>query len=509
MNLNLQTILLGEDKQIEFQFETLFLVLKDETSKILKFGQLTSIDRSKNKNGAEVSVEMQLQEYLKEFKAAGCKKEHLAATVVSIKEGPSEVDRVLSELQRFGIKTKSKWIASNAKKIAQINQVSGEIFLSKGESPVPMPNRNSKLNDKISFIQKSEFSLDLKKKTKVLIVEDSKPIQKVLSKIFSDIPNVEIVAIESRPEAAVNRMKETKPDFITLDMHLEEGTGADFLRISNFKDYAKTTGARCVLVTDCSMLEGNIVFDALANGASSYIQKPQVANFKQMTDEMSELISELFLPIDNQAKNLNSSANEKQMQLSDYKLIAIGSSTGGTEIVRELIGGLPVNCPPIVVVQHMPSLFTGLYAERIQKQTGRITQEVRELTPLLPGQAYIAAGGTHLLVEKNNDQLFVKPKTGELVNRFMPSVSVLFGSIEKANMARHTVAIMLTGMGSDGAKEMRTLKDSGSFTIGQSKESCVVYGMPRAAEEMGALCWSGSPDQIIYKLNRKAQKKSS
>ena len=491
MKLDLHTFNLGEKEKIEVSFEQVFVVMKDLAINLMKAGQLDISAVSPD------SLEFQIQASLKEFKAAGSKRENLQATVIAVEGGPTEIGKIVGEIERFGIELKFKSISAGDQKTIQINKETGDLFISKNKSLV---YKNTELL--------AEAVIEVKK-TRVLIVEDSKPMQTILRKIFSDIPHVEIVGVESTPAGAAQKLQEAKPDFITLDMHLEDGNGCDFLKKSKFKEYAKAQGARCVLVTDCSLVEGNIVFDALANGASSYIQKPQVSNLKQLTDELAELINEMFVAKDLKSSSSRAQVIEKNIDVNDFKLVAIGSSTGGTELVREIIGGLPKKCPPIVVVQHMPSQFTGLYAERIQSQTGRITQEVTHLTQLLPNHAYIAAGGTHLVIEKINDQLYAKPKVGEMVNRFMPSVSVLFGSIEKASLSRRTIAIILTGMGSDGAKEMRSLKEAGAFTIGQSKESCVVYGMPRAAEELGALCWSASPEQIIYRLSHRSFSKSS
>jgi len=185
------------------------------------------------------------------------------------------------------------------------------------------------------------------------------------------------------------------------------------------------------------------------------------------------------------------------IEIKDFDLVAIGSSTGGTEIVKLLLEGFPKDCPPIVVVQHMPGNFTEAFANRLQQQTGRPTVELRTPSELMWGHAYIAAGGTHLTVEKRGTSFFGVPMDGPPVNRFKPSVSQLFDSMDDLMIASRSIAIMLTGMGSDGAREMLRLRELGALTLGQSEESCAVYGMPRAAADLGALQIQTSPEEMV------------
>lgn len=191
----------------------------------------------------------------------------------------------------------------------------------------------------------------------------------------------------------------------------------------------------------------------------------------------------------------------RSFKVSDFDLVAIGSSTGGTEVVKYLLQKLPKEFPPIVVVQHMPGDFTAAFATRLNQQTGRPTIEVQKPTLLKWGHAYIAAGGTQLEVKKRGTSLFVVPNDGPPVNRFKPSVSCLFGSMGNLMIASRSVAIILTGMGSDGTREMLRLRQMGAFTLGQSESSCAVYGMPRAAAELGALEVQASPNEMVAIFN--------
>lgn len=357
----------------------------------------------------------------------------------------------------------------------------------------------SKIKQSKQLIKEKETS-QVSKKNKILIVEDSKAIQKVLAQTYAQLAGAEVIGVADNVTDAVALFEKNKPHFISLDMNLKDnGTGVDFFKKIDFINYAKKNRARCVLVTDCSKHEGQNVLDAMELGASAYIQKPQVKDLDLFMQEIRELIHGIGLENAERSKTIS---NEKisKIELSKFKLIAIGSSTGGTEVVRDIISGLPDDAPPIVVVQHMPEQFTGLYAERIQRQSGKQTIEVRTAVELKSGCAYIAAGGTHLIVENKGGSLIARVKSGEAVNRFKPSVSVLFESLLRARLGHNLIALMLTGMGRDGANEMLELKKAGALTIGQDEESCVVYGMPRAAQEIGALCWSASPEKIIAKL---------
>ncbi|MCX6117546.1 MAG: response regulator, partial [Proteobacteria bacterium] len=357
--------------------------------------------------------------------------------------------------------------------------------------------------NEISNREPNETAL-LKVKNRVLVIEDSVPIQKVLKEVYSKLPNTEVVGIVPSVDAALKAAKALTPNIISLDMKLEDGSGIEFLKQINFPAYAKAHNTRCFLVTDCSQKEGDLVLEALTLGVNWYVQKPHISKMKEFAAEIEELIHGLFTVYDVGAirDHLNPSPKNSFRRMSQIELVVIGSSTGGTEIVKQLISGFAVDFPPIVVVQHMPVEFTGLYSKRIADFSGKSVIEISESVPLERGKAYIARGGTHAEVFIQNNCLMARPNNNRPeVNCFKPSVSVLFDSVKNAGLARKSVAVMLTGMGFDGAEEMKALKDSGAYTIGQSKDTCTVYGMPRAAFEKGALCCSLSPSQIIDLLN--------
>jgi two-component system, chemotaxis family, protein-glutamate methylesterase/glutaminase len=343
-------------------------------------------------------------------------------------------------------------------------------------------------------------------KTKILIVEDSVPVTKILSKVYSQLANAEIVGVTGSVREAVDLLHLYKPNFVSLDMNLEDGTGLDFLQKSDFENWSKVHKSRCILVTDCSKSEGHLVLDSFSMGVSEYFQKPQMNSMSEFSDRLSDLLQSFVggRNLSEVSIGLNGRMEKRTgFNFANLEIVVIGSSTGGTEVVRDLIALLPSDFPPIVVVQHMPTEFTGLYADRIGRQTGRPTFEISSRMELKRGSAYIAAGGTHAVVDvTSGGVLIARPIQKEPVNRFKPSVSVLFESVVQANISSRSLSIMLTGMGRDGANEMLLLKNGGGFTMGQSEESCVVYGMPRAAAELGALLFVGSPGDMVSYITK-------
>lgn len=475
---------LTKDDTAEFAIDPLFFLIKDTKLQTIRYGRLNPVPRPD-------SIEEQFQYLLGEFKKEGSNKADLQITFVAKNKVIPEILALLKESRRFGLNIKAIHATSPMISKVKLSLATGDLWIQKSTDPTI----------------KKEMISDESHKTKVLIVEDSPSVQKVLQKIYSQMPGVQVVGVEASVSGAVSVLQKHIVDFISLDMNLEDGTGVDFLVQSNFKEYARKNNSKCILITDCSQNEGNLVFEAMAQGASSYFQKPQAAALSEFGRELHELISDIFSKGASPSGMINS-RKLGQIDLRKYGLIAIGSSTGGTEVVADIIAGLPIDAPPIVVVQHMPAQFTGLYAGRLSRQIGKEVHEVKESMDLVSGTAYIAAGGIHMEIEKKGGKLQAVPKSGEPVNRFKPSVSVLFKSIVDSNLADQSIAIMLTGMGQDGAAEMLTLKEKGAVTIGQSKETCAVYGMPRAAEEIGALMYSASPEEIIRSFNRDIIKKA-
>lgn len=462
--------------RLEMPFEALFFFIRDRSRGCIKYGRLSPITRPD-------SIEDQLVYLLSEVKKEGSQKENLEVVFVTPPQMQPIVHDLLKVFESFTIPVTVKKTRSEVNNRVKLNPFTGELWVLSTQIPNPLP-----------------APLEGPKKTRVLIVEDSIPVQMILKKVFSETLGVEVIGIEASVKGAVQFLNSHEVDLVSLDMKLESGTGVDFLNQSNFKNYAKKNQTKCLLVTECSPSEGGLVFEAMKLGATSYFQKPQAKNLNDFARDLRELIDEMFVKV--KSPDSSTSKKLKLIDLKDFSLMVIGSSTGGTEVVAEIIAGLPLECPPVVVVQHMPAQFTSLYADRLSRSTGKKTYEINRVRELERGCAYIAAGGYHAEIEKNGRRLQVVPKSGDPVNRFKPSVSVLFESVMKADVAEKTLALILTGMGSDGANEMLELKKNGALTLGQSKESCAVYGMPRAAEELGALVHVASPEQMIRAFQR-------
>ncbi len=481
MVLQWKVIQSQDHRTLEIPVEsTLFVVLNKIRKCFVGIGRIQSGSNSQELLG-------QLQNRLSGLISHSNKKEDFEIYVFGKDLDHPQFSNLTKFIEGSGFSFKIKHLRTDG---SQLSKTSIKLSLATGELWVP----------------KQAFNNTVQKKLSILIVEDSPSIQKILHRIYSGIEGVEVVGSTGKVSEAIELFRRLSPQFVSLDMKLEGGTGIDFLKSVDLKSNTPQIKPKCVLVTECSKSEGNLVFDAMDLGAIHYLQKPQPKNIDEFSKELESIIRDSF--VKNNFSNMQKSVVRKTtIPLKDYEIIAIGSSTGGTEIVRDIIAGLPKNCPPIIVVQHMPEMFSALYAHRLERQTGRKVYEVSEQRELVPGQAYIAAGGFHMVLEKKKGGgWFVAPKTGDHVNKFKPSVSVLFESIVNSGLSSKTVALMLTGMGFDGAREMLNLKNKGAVTIGQSKESCVVYGMPRAAEELGALTMSASPEEMIQLLSGACKK---
>ncbi len=369
-----------------------------------------------------------------------------------------------------------------------------------GSEPIVETEVPQKTEEVADVQEAPAFLAPIRQKIRLLLVEDSLSMRKILRTIYERIPDVEVVGETGSWESAAKLFKELKPNFVSLDMKLDDGTGNDFLRsVAVLPSFQKS---KILLLTDCGASDGPMVMDALALGARYYIQKPKSGELREFWPMLNEFVSGLFIETKSSESFQSLTADEvlKRGQKTDF--ILIGSSTGGTEVVRQFIARLPRNCPPILIVQHMPESFTGVYAQRMQQTTGRPVHEVRSEMKIQWGSAYIASGGMHLQLTKKNGGFFVDANDGVPVNRFKPSVSVLFSSAQALGIASRSVAIMLTGMGRDGAEEMVHLKKAGALTMAQSRETCAVYGMPAAAVESGAVDYVDSPEGMISLLGR-------
>ncbi|RJF85723.1 protein-glutamate methylesterase/protein-glutamine glutaminase [Sphingomonas cavernae] len=332
--------------------------------------------------------------------------------------------------------------------------------------------------------------------TRVLIVDDSASMRAVLNRILTSDPEIEVVGMAPEPHAAREMIKELNPDVVTLDIEMPGMDGLSFLE--------KIMRLRPMPVIMCSTLTARgaeATIEALRLGAVDCIAKP-TGNPLEIAQDGA-----LLRKMVKAAKR--SSVRRGPTQLAPVApaqpgtqrdvVIAVGASTGGVEALFSVIGALPSDCPPVLVVQHMPAAFTRGFATRLDREARVRVVEATAGMPIERGTVYIAPGGdNHMeLVGGTNGHIRLRPT--EPVGGHRPSVDVLFNSV--APLGAQAVGVILTGMGSDGAAGLRAMRLAGARTLGQNQASCVVYGMPRAAFELGAvereLSLSAMPEAIL------------
>jgi two-component system chemotaxis response regulator CheB len=332
----------------------------------------------------------------------------------------------------------------------------------------------------------------------VLIVDDSAAVRQALSEILRDDPEIEVMATAADPFIAATRIQKQVPDVIILDIELPRMDGLTFLR--------KIMAQRPIPVVICSALTeqgSETLVEAMEAGAVDVISKPRM-DTKQFLLESQVRLRDAVKAAAAVRLRRNASATDRRRiepkltadvilpppraraaTQPTERIVCIGASTGGTESLREVLTALPADCPGIVIVQHMPEKFTAAFARRLN---GLCTIEVKEAEDgdaVLPGRALIAPGNRHLLVQRRGANYFVAIKDGPLVSRHRPSVDVLFRSAAQQAGA-NAVGIIMTGMGDDGARGLLEMKTAGARTVAQDEESCIVFGMPKEAIELGA-----------------------
>lgn len=318
---------------------------------------------------------------------------------------------------------------------------------------------------------------------KVLIVEDSIVFRELLVQNLSKDPAIQVVGTAKDPFEARDAILAHKPDVMTLDVELPRMSGIEFL-----KKLMPQYPLPVVVISSLS----DKVFDALKAGAVDFVAKPAVSNRKQLEDFIkNELLVKIKIASTAKISNIKKVVMEGQEQHLSVKgnnlIVAIGASTGGTEAICDVVKEFGTDIPGIVVVQHMPPGFTKMYAKRLNEQCRITVKEAETGDRVLPGHMLIAPGGDrHMRLVKVNGVYQVECKPGPRVNGHCPSVDVLFDSVAKA-AGPSAVGIILTGMGGDGAKGLLAMRRAGARTIGQDESTCVVYGMPKVAYDLGAV----------------------
>ncbi len=337
--------------------------------------------------------------------------------------------------------------------------------------------------EKKLFISQEETPA-LSKKVKVLIVDDSPTIRKILEKIFSSDPEVEVVASVGLPSEVEAAIVSQKPDVITLDIHLPEMNGVDLL-----KKYLRRYPIPTIMISSISMEEGPLVLNALEAGAVDYIQKPssgEITAASPLILSKVKAAASATVRISGLSAITKKLANPSTSEMDPTRLLAIGSSTGGTEALKEVFLRLPKEIPPTVVVQHIPAVFSKAFADRLNEMCPFEVVEGKDGEEVVPGKVVIAPGGKQMRLKRVGQKWKVIVDDSAPVNRHKPSVDVLFDSVA-TEAGSSAVGVILTGMGADGAKGLKKLRDLGCFTVAQNQETCVVFGMPQAAIKLGAV----------------------
>jgi two-component system chemotaxis response regulator CheB len=330
---------------------------------------------------------------------------------------------------------------------------------------------------------------------RVLIVDDSRMIRDILTDILKEQPDIQVVGAAADAFEARDMIRSLNPDVITLDVEMPKMNGLEFL-----DKLMRARPTPVVMISSFTERGSEITFRALELGAVEFVTKPKLN--EQTPADYGRMIAEKIRAAKSaRLKPPRRTADEaaveatmppmvkrpvpKGIKTSD-RLIVVGASTGGTEAIRDFLVGMPQDCPGILIVQHMPENFTRMFAERLNGLCQITVKEAEHNDPILPGHAYVAPGGKHLWVKRDEGQLLAKLSTEPPMNLHRPSVDFLFLSAAKF-VGADAIGVIMTGMGRDGAQGMLEMKKAGAWNIAQDEASSVIFGMPREAIELDAV----------------------
>jgi two-component system chemotaxis response regulator CheB len=330
----------------------------------------------------------------------------------------------------------------------------------------------------------------MKKKIKVLIIDDSALIRSLISEILSAYSDIQVVGSAEDPYEARDQIKRLNPDVLTLDIEMPRMNGITFLR-----NIMRLHPMPVIMISTLTEEGAPATLEALEIGAIDFLAKPKVNVAQEMSKYADELYDKICTAASSVPRPLPNPAIEAQSHLKVARpegvmfnanhLVAIGASTGGTEAIKEVITRLPAHFPPIVIAQHIPPIFSSSYAMRMDSVCKMNVYEAEHDQPIEHGCIYIAPGNDHLTIKKNGSKLICQLSRAEPVNRHRPSVETLFNSVAEV-MGKNATGIILTGMGSDGALGLLNMRNAGCRTIAQDQQTSVVWGMPKAAVDMEA-----------------------
>ena len=340
---------------------------------------------------------------------------------------------------------------------------------------------------------------------KVLVIDDSPLIRRLLTEILHQAEDIEVVGSAEDPYQAREMIKQLNPDVLTLDIEMPKMDGISFL-----KNLMRLRPMPVVMISTLTQKGSPITLEALELGAVDFIAKPTVNVSEQFTQYAKVVQQKVRTAATARVRsfklsNVNSMETLANAQFSHNKVLAIGASTGGTEAIKEVLIRMPENCPPIVITQHIPPVFSSSFAQRMDRTCTINVKEAAQGDKLTSGCAYIAPGDQHLSVKQQGGSLYCQLDQSDPVNRHRPAVDVLFNSLVEV-CPKNTIAALLTGMGSDGAKGLLALKQHGAYTLAQDELSSVVWGMPKAAVELGAAIDIVSLDKVAQQLLSQAIK---
>jgi two-component system chemotaxis response regulator CheB len=349
------------------------------------------------------------------------------------------------------------------------------------------------------------------KKIKVLVIDDSALIRSIMKEIINSQPDMEVVAVAPDPIIARDLIKQTNPDMLTLDVEMPKMDGLDFL-----EKLMRLRPMPVLMVSTLTERGSEITLRALELGAVDFVTKPKVGIQSGML-EYTDLIAEKIRIVAGAhvtRRHVESSSQEQQNTGSvaapvrghfgsSEKLIILGASTGGTEAIKSFLLRMPLDCPGILIAQHMPEGFTKSFAQRLNSLCKVVVKEAEGGERVLPGHVFIAPGHSHLLLARSGANYVTKLDAGPPINRHRPSVDALFHSAAE-NAGKNAVGVIMTGMGKDGAHGMLEMKNAGAYNFAQDEASCVVYGMPREAVLQGGVdevvSLADMPEQVLNYL---------
>jgi two-component system, chemotaxis family, protein-glutamate methylesterase/glutaminase len=375
---------------------------------------------------------------------------------------------------------------------------------------MPDPGRNS-----VPTNEPPRGAAAPKPRVRVLIVDDSALVRRILTEVLSADPAVEVVGTASDAYVARDKIKQLNPDVLTLDVEMPKMDGVTFLR-----NLMRLRPMPVVMVSTLTEHGAEVTLDALAVGAVDYLPKPKIDIAATLTDYADELRAKIrsaatarVRPYTGPAAGNGGAAiaprfgvdavlarapARRQFRTTD-RIIAIGASTGGTEAIKEVLVQLPADTPGVVITQHIPKAFSTPFARRMDSCCQMTVYEAQDGQVILPGHVYIAPGDRHLLVVRDGARYVCRLDDGPPVNRHKPSVDVLFRSVAQ-QAGRSAIGVILTGMGKDGAVGLKEMREAGSPTIAQDEATSVVWGMPGEAVALGAAAETLPLGQVAARL---------